>query len=195
MDHYYRSVPGWAAFADLYVWAVKNAPKQGARFVEVGSWLGRSASLMGVEIINSGKDIEFVCIDPWTDGGPDLRHTNHFKKLTEPVYDQFLRNTAPVAHVCKFMKMTSVEASRHLPDNSVNFIMLDGDHGYEGIRADIDAWLPKMKRGHSVMSGDDYTWPGVKKAVDETFGVRAQVIHKKRHANYLNAASYWTVVI
>jgi hypothetical protein len=67
--------------------------------------------------------------------------------------------------------------------------MIDGDHSYEAVKADIQAWLPKMKRG-GVISGDDYMWPGVKKAAEEAFpGCSYQIV--KHHHNYLNSASYW----
>ena len=33
--------------------------------MEVGSFLGKSAVFMAVEIINSGKRIKFDCIDHW----------------------------------------------------------------------------------------------------------------------------------
>jgi predicted O-methyltransferase YrrM len=196
LEHFFRDLPGWAAFADLYVSQVRLAPPtRQSRFVEVGSWLGRSAALMAVEIENSGKNIEFICVDPWTDGGPDLRDTGYFKDLkVRAVYDIFCQNIRPVQHRIKAMRMMSVEAAKHVEDNSVDFIMLDGDHNYEGIRADIDAWLPKMRSG-SVISGDDYLWPGVKKAVDETFGSRVDVRVKKNHANYRNSASYWSVLL
>lgn len=196
MDHYYKTVTGWAAFSDLYVWAVREIAKNPAEtynFVEVGSWLGRSAALMGVEIINSGKDIEFFCVDPWIDGGPDLRDTKHYKELTDSPFALFTKNTAPVAHVITPLQGMSVEMSKQFDDGSVDFLMLDGDHSYEAVKADIAAWLPKMKKG-GVISGDDYLWPGVKKAVTEAFGnTRTNVVVKKRHENYLNSASYWSV--
>jgi hypothetical protein len=150
---------------------------------------------MAVEIENSGKKIEFTCVDPWLNGGPDLQNTTYFKSLgVKHVYDLFLRNVAPVRARVRDMRMTSVEAAGYFDDNSVDFLMLDGDHGYEAVRADIDAWLPKMRRG-GVISGDDYLWPGVKKAADETFGARVQVRVKKEHRNYLNSASYWWVLL
>jgi hypothetical protein len=70
--------------------------------------------------------------------------------------------------------------------------MLDGDHGYEAVRADIDAWLPKMKPG-AVLSGDDYLWPGVKQAVHERFGDRVVPVIKSNKPNYRNSTSYWSV--
>lgn len=166
--------------------------KDGDVYVEVGSWLGKSAALMGVEIINSGKQVTLTCIDPWIDGGPDLRDSKHFRKHKEPIYEIFKRNVAPVASVIKVMKMTSVEAAAHFADASVDFIMLDGDHSYEAVRADIAAWLPKMKPG-SVMSGDDYLWPGVKRAAHEAFGDRVMPLIRKETENYRMSVACWSV--
>lgn len=194
MQHYFRELPGWAAFSDLYIKAVHDAPQQ-ATFVEVGSWLGRSAAFMAVEIINSGKDIDFTCIDPWTDGGNDLRDTGYYKNLTEPVFDIFKRNIAPVADRVKTLQMDSVEGAKRFADYSVDFLMLDGDHGLEAVRADLAAWLPKMKAG-GMISGDDYLWPGVKQAVHEEFGGdprRIKTVLKSVKPNYRNSSSYWYV--
>ncbi|MCS7261539.1 MAG: class I SAM-dependent methyltransferase [Anaerolineae bacterium] len=46
-------------------------------------------------------------------------------------------------------------------------MFVDGDHSYEGVRSDIECWLPKVLEG-GVVAFHDYRWsPGVKKAVDE----------------------------
>lgn len=195
MKHYYETLAGWAAFGDLYTVVVEKA-KGGETFVEVGSWQGRSAALMGVEIINSGKPIKFFCVDPWTDGGPDLKDTKYYKDLRVPVYDLFSQNIEPVARLMGkdfvALRMNSVDAAAKFDDASVDFIMLDGDHNYEGIHADIEAWLPKMKpRG--IMAGDDYLWPGVTRAADEQFGERLKPVIKKAAHDYRKSVAYWWV--
>ncbi len=196
MQHFYRSIEGWGAFLPLYADMVKKFPI-GSRFVEVGSWLGKSAAFMAVEIENSGKQIEFVCVDPWLDGGPDLRDTTYFKDLQVPqVYDIFLRNIAPVQHRIKAMRMMSTEAAAWMADESVDFLMLDGDHSYEAVDADLVHWMPKMRPG-GVISGDDYTWPGVERAVNERFssGRIKTVINggQRRKRDYKMDSSYWMV--
>lgn len=198
MMHYYTAVPGWAAFTQLYLDAVKRAPSDTPSiFVEVGSWLGRSAAFMGVEIANSKKPISFFAVDPWIDGGPDLRDTKYFKDLTKGPYETFLENIRPVSHIVKPMRSPSVEASYNFIPQTVDFLMLDGDHSYEAVKADIAAWMPRMKKG-GVISGDDYLWPGVTQAVTEAFGKDAQH-HVKKHApegvkdGYLKSSSYWWV--
>ena len=198
MEHFYKSITGWAAFEQLYFDAVARAPSDTpSTFVEVGAWLGRSAALMAVEIENSKKPITFFAVDPWTDGGPDLRNTDHFKKLERPPYELFLENTRPVQHLIKPLRMNSIEASAQIQDGTVDFLMLDGDHSYEAVKADISAWLPKMRKG-GVISGDDYLWPGVTDAVKEAFGISAEHHVKKWPPEgvkdgYLKSASYWWV--
>jgi len=63
-----------------------------------------------------------------------------------------------------------------IEDGSLDLVFIDGDHSYEGVRLDIDLWLPKVREG-GVISGHDYNntnkygdaFKGVDKAVHETF--------------------------
>jgi hypothetical protein len=71
-----------------------------------------------------------------------------------------------------WLTLSSLEASRMIPDKSLDFVYIDANHEYEFIRADIRAWLPKVKSG-GVFGGHDFGVPfvpGVEKAVRETFG-------------------------
>lgn len=191
MQHFYKEIPGWAAFARLYVDVVKLA-KNNYHFVEIGSWAGRSAALMAVEIYNSGKDIKFDCIDPWLDGGVDLRDTEHQKLLGDvPLLEQFKRNMRNVIHLVNPIQAMSLDAVGRYEDGSLNFLMIDGDHSYDAVRLDIAAWLPKMKPG-SIIAGDDYGWPGVKQAVDEAFGNKVQV-YGNAHKNFKMGSQWWMV--
>lgn len=53
----------WFSYANLYSEMVNRFPS-GSHFFEIGSWKGKSSAYMAVEIVNSGKDIKFDCIDP-----------------------------------------------------------------------------------------------------------------------------------
>lgn len=66
----------------------------------------------------------------------------------------------------------SLEVAERLSD--LDFVFIDGDHSYEMVKAELEAWWPKVKVG-GVLSGHDYDhngrgWPGVHKAVHEKFG-------------------------
>jgi len=53
-------------------------------------------------------------------------------------------------------------------DKKVDVIFIDGDHTYEGCKADIDNWYPQMAEGGVMLFHDcDETSPGVVQAVKE----------------------------
>lgn len=190
MQHFYQNVQGFFGFLPLYEEVARNL-KNGQLLVEVGSWHGRSAAFLGVEIANSGKDVEFVCIDPWQNGGPDLVGTKFEVKGKDELYHSFLRNVEPVRACIKPLRMTSLEAADMFEDESIDFLMLDGDHNYPVVKQEIQAYLPKMKKG-GIISGDDYLWPGVMQSVEETIGSNhCGVRIHKRDKDYRKSVSHW----
>lgn len=53
-------------------------------------------------------------------------------------------------------------------NGKVELIFIDGDHNYEGVKADIENWYPQMAEGGVMLFHDcDETSPGVVKAFDE----------------------------
>jgi len=75
--------------------------------------------------------------------------------------------------------------------------MIDGSHQYDDVKADIQAWLPKMKPG-AIMSGDDWNWSGVHDAATEIFGMEKIKVHlSERHVRKgnPNKCRYWSVQV
>ena len=70
--------------------------------------------------------------------------------------------------VVKLIKGHSQDAVKNYEDESIDFCFIDGSHEYEDVKADILAYLPKVKKG-GILSGHDYDsiWAGVIQAVDE----------------------------
>jgi len=175
MKHFYENIHGWFDFDDIYKNMVEKA-KDNWHFVEVGTWYGRSATYMAVEIENSGKLIKFDCVDTWK-GSEE--HQNTDKNIIEDgtIYPQFLQNIEPVKHIINPIKTTSIEAAKLYEDESLDFIFIDASHDYDNVKADIEAWFPKLKK-HRIFAGHDYYWAGVKKAVDELFQDKKILISK-----------------
>ena len=165
MKHYFTEIQGWFDFDDIYSAVVNHAPyDKESKFVEVGSWLGRSSSFMGVEIANSGKNIKFDCVDTWQ--GTDGEHNDFdvFKEKT--IYETFLSNMEPVKDHFTPIRETSVDASKLYEDESLDFVFIDANHDYEPVLADVLSWLPKVKKG-GIMAGHDWQSPSVRKGVLE----------------------------
>ena len=90
----------------------------------------------------------------------------------------------PQLHV---LRMPSLEAVKLFPNRYFDLVFIDSDHRYEPTKNDIEAWLPKVKRG-GILSGHDYEirhhrhsrhHKGVVQAVDETFGSKKAIIGER----------------
>jgi predicted O-methyltransferase YrrM len=138
-----------------------------ATFVEVGTWKGRSASYMAVEIANSNKNIKFYCVDPWTGEAKIGAKSFICEEVTsKTLYECFLKNIEPVKDYISPLRMLSAEGSTQFEDGSLYFVFLDASNDYESVKEDISLWWPKIKIG-GVLAGHDYKFPGVNKAVHE----------------------------
>jgi predicted O-methyltransferase YrrM len=129
--------------------------------------MGKSTAFMAVEIANSKKYIKFDAIDTWQ-GSEEHAEMDIIKK--DELYNKFLSNIERVKYYINPIRDWSVEASKRYADDSLDFVFIDAAHDYDNVKADINAWYPKVKRGGHI-AGHDYSadWPGVRQAVDEYF--------------------------
>lgn len=169
--HQYHEIPGWFTDHNFYRKMVREAA-DGAHFVEVGSWVGRSAKFMVTEIANSHKQIRFDAVDHFqgsaSEGEAFMRAEAAAAGGTvRPVFERNMGQLLPFVNI---VQLSSEEAARTYRDNSLDFVFIDAGHSEEEVFNDIVAWLPKVKVG-GVLSGHDFSgaWPGVERAVRRVF--------------------------
>jgi len=189
MQHFYHTIgEDWFTYQHLYSKMVKHFPDN-AHFVEVGSWKGRSASYMAVEILNSGKCIKFDCVDTWNGSEEHLDPSSPFyqQEIVDDnnwLYRTFLNNTKSVNNIINPVRSTSLEASAFYRDRSLDFVFIDAAHDYENVIADLEHWYPKVKKG-GFIGGHDYPgFSGVVQAVNEFFMGRLNNAPLKIETNY-----------
>lgn len=178
----------WFSYPNLYSEMVKKFPS-GSKFVEIGSWKGKSSSFMSVEIANSYKDIDFYCVDTWEGS---VEHKGEYD--LETLYETFISNMKPLENYYTPVRMTSLEAAKQFEDNSLDFVFIDASHEYEDVKNDIIAWLPKVKSG-GVLAGHDYYieydyFPGVKQAVNECFNQNEIILNEDCWAYNVDRSNY-----
>lgn len=152
----WSDIGGWFDFDDVYDEQVERAT-DGAVFVEVGLFKGRSCAYLATAIRDSGKWIAFYGVDPFP--RPDITADGFLANMRACGVDDYVR----------LMHMPSVEAAKTFADASVDFVYIDGWHDYESVRNDIAAWRPKVKKGGTI-AGHDCIRKEVARAVTEAFG-------------------------
>lgn len=140
---------------------------------KVGYEIGCSRGATYNTILSKCKDMEWHGVDPWVvcpeytrrPNGQKWNHEGNFqavKKIANRHGDR--------AHI---HRMTSLEAAKEVEDRSIDIVFIDALHTYEGVKEDLEAWIPKVKIG-GIISGHDYMGmkihEGVTTAVNERFG-------------------------
>jgi hypothetical protein len=173
-----RAVPTELTAADLRArtlldWLKPYDKPVGA---EIGVFAGELSQKLLVR-----QDLTLYLVDSWSAEHSDAYkasgdyHAALSKDKQERFYDMARHMVRFAGERAKIVRSDSVAAAKAIPDASLDFVFIDADHTYEGCKADIEAWLPKIKKG-GFISGHDYENPefpawGVKKAVEEKFGV------------------------
>jgi len=173
---YWHDVDGWFTWRSAQEEAVSSFA-EGSRFVEVGTYLGRSLCSLGEVVERSGKNIDVIGIDTCRGSGPEgSRGKDYHASAVTDGGGTFAGTLHKNVLDCGFgEKITliisdSVSAARLFGDATLEWVHLDARHDYESVKADIEAWLPKVKAG-GWLSGDDFDeekWPEVVQAVSET---------------------------
>ena len=147
---------GWMSPPELE-WLGERAAQMDS-VVEVGCLHGRSAFA-----ILSTCPGPVYCIDPWDD-------------VHDLCYDSFMGSCGHFSNLRPIRGLSPAAASE--VDGKVDMTFIDGDHTYESVVADIEAWLPKTRKlicGHDFYDGPQPGFPDVATAVKEHFGDRFTV--------------------
>lgn len=158
-----QAVPGWFHHGNKILALIEqHVPKV---CVELGTWQGASAIPVARSIQRWGGTL--TCVDTWSgelnrDGGsesgkPPVMLLSCARRMVE----------AGLSNVRLIPAMT-VEAAKYWTE-PIDFLYVDADHGYHGVMADLEAWVPHVKSGGLIV-GDDYgntIYPDVKEAWDE----------------------------
>lgn len=174
------------------------------RIAEVGVWKGQlSRMLLALPEVE-----HLLMVDPWkyecnlfesTSSGPhpSMMDSGVYNcrmgesTLTQAELDQLYQDLVTelqAAHPGKtaFLRLPSLAAAPRVADASLDLVFIDAIHLYEDVKADIAAWLPKVKP-EGILAGDDYcsAFQGVIDAVDETFPAKIRHIDENTGVWYV----------
>ena len=174
---------GWAPDQPVFDSLVRDFKPR--NIIEVGTWLGLSATRFVQALQQAGLEGHVLCVDTWLgaremwDDGTsqdswqfpprdldrynELRLQNGYPQL----YYQFLANICHLGlqdRITPFPQ-TSLIAARLLKSYGVqaDLVYIDGSHDTEDVLSDLRSYWPLVKEG-GILLGDDLFWDSVQKA-------------------------------
>lgn len=134
--------------------------RDGKWLSEIGSYIGASACCFGVALEEKGIG-KLICIDTWNNDAMSEGRRNTWQEFQENT-DRFRNLILPI----RGFSTDVVDQVREKTDR-LDLLFIDGDHSYEGVKADWESYKTFLQVG-SIVIFHDYGWAeGVKRVVQE----------------------------
>jgi predicted O-methyltransferase YrrM len=154
--------------------------RRGVQVAEVGSWTGGSSVILGT-LAKSQKG-QLYCVD-WFSGSPDSNLGIAEYVNIEKIWNAHMlhHELGEVTHLSTLD--SKVPVGPHFR-NKFDLIFIDGDHRYENVKADIDAWLPAVRKG-GILCGHDCEY--LIQGYDDLFKQTEKVDYTQCHTGVIRA--------
>lgn len=162
----------------MLFWLVKQRPEKIKNLVEIGSYLGASSSYLAAAACSDAK---VICVDTWGNHAMEYISEDVARDGRERnTYEEFRVNTqlykdkiVPVRGWSSEM-LSSVQEVCH--GQKVDFLFIDGDHSYEGVKKDWDIYSPLLKQNAFVAFHDTGWAEGVRQVINESVKQKSKCV-------------------
>ena len=122
------------------------------RGAEIGVWKGDLARHVLQDVPSIQK---YYLVDPWKHQRDWNKPFNRDDTEFEEIYNIAMNATEAWRDKREVLRGPSADMSSKVPNNSLDFLYIDGDHTEKGTRIDVLSWWPKLRVG-GAMYGDDF---------------------------------------
>jgi predicted O-methyltransferase YrrM len=129
--------------------------------LEIGSYTGASGICFGEALINRNTSSKIICIDTW--------QNNAMTEGTRDTFKAFCDNTQEYSEIITKIRGFSSEVVEDVSAicSKIDLLFIDGDHSYDGVKADWENYKRFLRRGSIVVFHDIGWAAGVNKVINE----------------------------
>lgn len=115
-----------------------------------GAEVGVESGAFSEVLLKKNPGLKLFCIDSWKfyEG-----YNNWSDERFEKDYKKAIKRLKPYNAV--IIKKFSMDAVKDFDDNSLDFVYIDANHGFQYVVNDICEWTKKVKKG-GIVAGHDY---------------------------------------
>ena len=157
----------------------------------VGAEIGVKQGKFSKILMDGWLGCKLYLIDPWEEQDKAIYDESIHDHDSD--YKITLSNLKKHSDRYEIIRQYSTNAHSHFAKNSLDFIYIDGNHSYNGVKSDLELFYPKLKYG-GVMMGDDYHQHDLEKVFGFDFGVKKAVddfCFENKHNVSLNYYGDW----
>lgn len=157
-------VEGWLTLAQAEaLYDAASALGPGQRVVEIGSFRGRSTTVLGLA---AGPGVEVVAIDPHAGNDRGPNELEGFATAAAEDHEVFRANLARAGLLdrVRHLRAFSQDALAGV-DGDADVLFIDGAHRYRPALADIQAWGQRVPAGGVLLIHDAFSSIGVTLAI------------------------------
>ena len=120
---------------------------------KAGAEIGVCSGEYSEVLLKANPELRLLCIDPWERYWSPWKYWVNTRRA-ETRFERTKERLAPYKAV-EFVRKRSMEAVNDVPDQSLDFVYIDGLHDFDNAMMDVIAWSAKVRSG-GVVSGHDY---------------------------------------
>ena len=109
-----------------------------------GAEIGVDRGRFSQHMLNCHPEMRLLLVDPW-----------RWKLRGESRYKSTVRRMEQYGERAVIDRRDSFDAVRDVPDESLDFVYIDGDHTFDYVMTDLIWWAKKVRMG-GVVAGHDY---------------------------------------
>ncbi len=124
------------------------------RGAEIGVWRGAFSALF----CEASPDLHMLCVDPWQSyqAWLDTKNAMAPEQAAAFIAESYETAKARLRGLnCTILRKFSADAAQVVPDHSLDFVYIDGNHVRDAVLEDLALWSAKVRPG-GVIAGHDY---------------------------------------
>lgn len=157
-----------------------------------GAEIGVHCGSFSKEILEEWPSGTLLMVDPWENQSSEIYTDDINKENLDDAFNECMRLLNDCVGRTVFYRMYSDQAALLIPDCSLEFVYLDGNHQEPQISRDIVTWRRKVKAG-GIFAGHDFCTKNEGRNICHVEAAVRSILDMD-YVHITQCGSWWTII-